>query len=99
MYDYFVAVLRCPRCGTVNPATVYTNMQTHIRGNGADGSELAVGTHLEPVYLTIEHLESAGYAVITLRVVVPNVLPLKCASAAVEAGVRCHGLIGSLAGG
>ncbi len=64
MYDYFVAELRCPRCGTTNPTTAYTNMQTHIRGGGADGSELSIGTQLRPAYLTAEHLESAGYALI-----------------------------------
>lgn len=66
MYDYLVAELRCPRCGTINSTTAYTNMQTHIRGGGADGSELAVGTRLEPVDLTTEHLEGAGYALINL---------------------------------
>lgn len=65
MYDYFAAELRCPRCGTLNPTTASTNMQTHIRGSGADGSELTIGTSLEPVYLTAKHLESAGYALIT----------------------------------
>jgi len=65
MYDYFVSELRCPRCGTINPTTAYTNMQTHIRGGSADGSELAVGTQIAPVYLTTEHLEGAGYAVIS----------------------------------
>lgn len=64
MYDLFVAELRCPRCGTVNPTTAYTNIQTHLRGSGADGSELTVGTSLAPVYLTTEHLASAGYALI-----------------------------------
>jgi hypothetical protein len=39
-------------------------MQTHIRGSGADGSELTVGTSFEPVYLTTEHLEGSGYVLI-----------------------------------
>lgn len=64
MYDYFVAELRCLGCGTANPTTAYANLQTHIRGGGADGSELTVGTALAPVYLTTEHLVSAGYALI-----------------------------------
>jgi predicted nucleotidyltransferase len=34
-----------------------------------------------------------------LRVVVPNVLPLKCASAAMEADARCHRGCGSMATG
>lgn len=67
MYDYFVAELRCPGCGTVNPTTAYTNLQTHIRGSGADGSELTVGTSLAPAYLTTAHLVSAGYALIPPR--------------------------------
>lgn len=66
MYDYLVAELRCPGCGTISPTTAYTNLQTHIRGGGADGSELTVGTSLAPVYLTTDHLVSAGYALITL---------------------------------
>jgi hypothetical protein len=40
-------------------------MQTHIRGGGADGSELPVGTLLKPAYLTAKHLHGAGYALIT----------------------------------
>lgn len=64
MYDYFVAELRCPGCSTVNSTTTYINLQTHIRGSGADGSELTIGTSLAAVYLTTEHLVSAGYAVI-----------------------------------
>lgn len=65
MFDYFVAALTCPRCGTVSPVTSITNMQTHIRGGGADGSELPVGTLLKPAYLTAKHLQGAGYALIT----------------------------------
>ena len=65
MFDYFVAALTCPRCGTVSPATSITNMQTHIRGGGADGSELPVGTLFKPAYLTAKHLQGAGYALIT----------------------------------
>jgi hypothetical protein len=64
MYDYFVAELPCSHCGTCNPIAAYTNMQTHIRGSGADGSELTVGTSLQPAYLTAEHLQGAGYALI-----------------------------------
>jgi hypothetical protein len=70
MYDYFVAELRCPGCRAINPTTAYTNLQTHIRGGGADGSELTVGISLAPVYFTTDHLVSAGYALITLPTVV-----------------------------
>lgn len=73
MYDYFVAELRCPGCGTSNPTTAYTNLQTHIRGGGADGSELAVGTSLAPVYLTTDHLVNAGYTLIKPPTVVNSV--------------------------
>lgn len=65
MFDYFVEALTCPRCETMSPATSITNMQTHIRGGGADGSELPVGTLLKPAYLTAKHLHGAGYALIT----------------------------------
>ena len=64
MYDYFVAELHCRGCGTVHATTAYTNMQTHIRGGGADGSELTVGTLLPAVYLSTEHLVASGYALI-----------------------------------
>lgn len=66
MYDYFIADFECSECGTVNPTTAYTNLQTHIRGSGADGSGLRVETVLAPVYLTTEHLVNAGYALIAL---------------------------------
>jgi hypothetical protein len=64
MYDYFVAELRCPRCGAVNPTTAYTNMQTHLRGD-ADGSALAVGYEFEPVDLATKHIVGAGYSLIS----------------------------------
>ncbi len=63
MYDYFIAELRCPRCGTVSPTTAYTNMQTHLRGD-ADGSTLGVGYEFEPVDLTTKHILGAGYTLI-----------------------------------
>jgi hypothetical protein len=65
MYDYLIKDLHCLDCGTINPTTAYTNLQTHIRGGGADGSELTVGTSLAPVYITTEHLVRAGHALIT----------------------------------
>jgi hypothetical protein len=65
MYDYLIEDIHCLDCGTINPTTAYTNLQTHIRGGGADGSELTVGTSLAPVYITTEHLVRAGYALIT----------------------------------
>lgn len=68
MYDYFASALGCPNCNAMSPADSSPNMQTHIRGSGADGSELTVGTSIAPVYLTTEHLVSAGYALITLPI-------------------------------
>jgi hypothetical protein len=65
MYDYFVGELVCPGCGTVNGTTAYTNMQTHIRGACADGTELAVGFVLDPVEVTPGHLAGAGYVLIS----------------------------------
>lgn len=64
MFDYFVAELRCPRCGTISPITENINMQTHIRGGSAHGSELTVGYSFDPVYLKTEHILGAGYALI-----------------------------------
>ena len=64
MYDYFVAELRCPRCGAVSPVTANTNMQTYIRGD-ADGSALGIGYQFDPKDLTTQHLLGAGYALIS----------------------------------
>lgn len=64
MFDYFIAELRCPRCGTISPSTANTSRQTHIRGGTAYGSELAVGYSFDPVYLETEHILGAGYALI-----------------------------------
>ena len=67
MYDYFVADLHCPGCGTVSPTTANTNMQTSIRGE-ADGSALGVGYSFDPIDLTTQHILSAGYALISAPV-------------------------------
>jgi hypothetical protein len=64
MFDYFVAELRCPRCGATSSTDENTSMQTHIRGGSADGSELTVGYSFSPVYLETEHIIGAGYALI-----------------------------------
>ncbi|HEX3483285.1 MAG TPA: hypothetical protein VHT91_50080 [Kofleriaceae bacterium] len=64
MYDYFVAELRCPRCGATISISENINMQTHIRAD-ADGSALGVGYSFDPEDLTTEHLFSAGYALIS----------------------------------
>jgi hypothetical protein len=47
MFDYFVAAMKCPSCGTVSPADTSTNMQTHLRDD-ARGIELGVGYQLDP---------------------------------------------------
>ncbi len=60
MYDYFVAPLRCPRCGVLRPADSTTDLQTHVRDD-ADGRELPVGTVLDPLEVRPEDLVSSGY--------------------------------------
>lgn len=60
MFDWFVALLRCPACGTVSPPTSVTNMQTHLRDD-ADGSELGVGTQLDPLDLRRNDILNSGY--------------------------------------
>lgn len=62
MYDYFIAELHCPHCATTS---THIDLQTHIRGLGADGSSLAVGYLFEAVELTPRHLAGAGYALIS----------------------------------
>jgi hypothetical protein len=62
MYDEFVANMRCLHCGS--EASERTPMQTHIRGGGADGSELPVGYCFKPVDLTTSHLLGTGYMLI-----------------------------------
>lgn len=59
-FDFFLAPLRCPGCGTV----VQGEIQTHIRGGVADGSTLGVGFELDSVDLESEHLVGAGYALV-----------------------------------
>ena len=63
MYDEFVAELRCPNCGQVNPITANTAMQTHIRGD-ADGSGLGLGFVFDPYDLTTRSLLRSGYLLI-----------------------------------
>lgn len=63
MFDWFVASLRCPVCGTVSPPTSATNMQTHLRDN-ADGSELAVGSELEALDVRTPDILNSGYQLV-----------------------------------
>jgi len=68
MFDYFVADLYCPNCGTFTPATTLTNMQTYIRGLDANGSALPIGYSFDPADLTTAHITNSGYALISLPV-------------------------------
>ena len=63
MFDWFVAKLRCPECGTISSATSATNMQTHLRDD-ADGSELGVNAHLDPLEVRPDDILSSGYQLV-----------------------------------
>ena len=63
MFDVFVAELRCPNCGQVNPITANTGMQTYIRDD-ADGSALSVGFVFDPRDLTMRSILGSDYALI-----------------------------------
>jgi hypothetical protein len=60
MYDYFVAALKCPHCGTVSAADSSTNMQTHVRDD-ASGIEIAVGFRFEPLEVREQDIMTSGY--------------------------------------
>jgi hypothetical protein len=64
MFDWFVAPLRCPVCGAVNPPNSPTNMVTHLRGD-ADGSALVVGTELDPLDVRTEDILNACYQLVS----------------------------------
>ena len=64
MYDWFVAKLRCPECGTTSAATSATNMQTHLRDD-ADSSELGVGAHLDPLDVRPDDILNSGYQLVS----------------------------------
>jgi hypothetical protein len=57
MIDYFVAPLRCARCGRVSSADRSTNMSTHLRIE-ADNSSLPVGSRLA---IDLAHVADSGY--------------------------------------
>lgn len=63
MYDWFVAALHCPACGSVSPPTSATNMQTHLRDD-ADGAELAVGAELDPLDVRTEGILRSSYQLV-----------------------------------
>jgi hypothetical protein len=63
MFDVFVAELRCPHCGQINPTTADTAMQTHLRED-ADGSGLGVGFVFDPRDLTTRSILDSGYLLI-----------------------------------
>jgi hypothetical protein len=61
MFDLFVAPLRCPHCAAETPEA---QIQTHIRGESADGSELGIGAEIEPYFLTTDQIVRSGYALV-----------------------------------
>jgi hypothetical protein len=60
MYDYLVAALKCPHCGTVSAADSSTNMQTHLRDD-ASGVELGVGFCFEPFEVREQDITASSY--------------------------------------
>jgi hypothetical protein len=40
------------------------HIQTHIRGESADGSELRIGAQIDPYFLTTDHIVRSGYALV-----------------------------------
>ena len=64
MFDWFVAPLRCPKCGAVSPPTSVTNMQTHLRDD-ANGSELAVGACLDALDVRTSDILNSGYQLVS----------------------------------
>lgn len=60
MYDYFVAALKCPNCGTVSAADSSTNMQTHVRDD-ASGIEIGVGFRFEPLEVREQDIMASSY--------------------------------------
>ena len=63
MFDWFVAPLHCPVCGTVSPPDSGTNMQTHLRDD-AYGLELAVGAELDALDVRPEDILGSGYQLV-----------------------------------
>jgi hypothetical protein len=57
MIDYFVAALKCPRCGKTSPVDASTNMSTRLRLE-ADGSLFGVGDRFT---VGATDAEDAGY--------------------------------------
>jgi predicted RNA-binding Zn-ribbon protein involved in translation (DUF1610 family) len=60
MYDYFVAALKCPNCGSVSAADSSTNMQTHLRDD-ASGIEIAVGFRFGPFEVRDQDITASTY--------------------------------------
>jgi len=68
VFDFFVAPLRCPRCGRVSPADGSTNIQTKLRGERADLTELRVGDRI-----AYELADAAGWGYLVVQ---PPVQPV-----------------------
>ena len=62
MYDYICAELRCPRCGTLSPASANIDMQTYLLGEGAT---LRVGYEFDPADLELDRVVASDYSIVT----------------------------------
>jgi phage FluMu protein Com len=60
MYDFFVAAMKCPSCGSVSQADSSTNMQTYVRRN-AEGLEIPVGFQLDAIDAREDRIQQQGY--------------------------------------
>jgi hypothetical protein len=61
MFDVFVVPVRCPNC---DAEIARAEIQTHIRGESANVSELGIGAEIEAYYLTTDHIVNSGYALV-----------------------------------
>ena len=57
-YDFFVAALTCPTCGSVSKENHTTRMQTYIRDEETDGAFMGVGF---PLVLQLPEMEDLKY--------------------------------------
>ncbi len=80
-------------CGVTERGVAFSFSETHRNVAQRDGELCATIAHEVGHLLALEHEVLAT----DMIVVIPNVLPLKCASAAKEADAGCHEWVGSVA--